>query len=255
MKVHIITRFSICDAHVKGFQITKNTSVGDYERALFDPARLRHKFEVFERVTVPSITGQSSDDWEWHIYTSDRLPLEFDRRLERLADSDSRIRVFRVRDFHEFSEQVVDFDYGDDFATARLDDDDGLSEHYIAKLQHYASKRGCIVSFPTGHSFELKDGRIRRAPEKVQRLVSAGMAAIGMNIYQCGSHKKVDLNYDVIYDYSPAMYLQDCSEFCDTNRRIDLGLRRPLTKFRRKLTSGLQSIGRRVSARARSGND
>jgi len=218
MKVYFITRFSIFDPAFGGFRITKKKDPIEYKKELFDRERLDFKFEVFERVTFPSIINQTFDDWEWIIYTSDQLPLNYMCRLKDLIKNHSRIVIFTVKDFKEFFDRTETFNYKKPFATVRIDDDDALNKNFAEKLQVYANNWGNIISFTEGSLGKYRAGHLIMGQKISEKNNAQGLAAIGINIYSCGRHSDIHLRYNVIYDNSPGMFILTCSPFTDTKR-------------------------------------
>jgi hypothetical protein len=223
MKCYFITRFSIYHANYGGFQIARNHDPKEYERRLFDKARLDEKLNYFQNITLPSIVGQTCGEWKWHIYTSDRLPDEHMKRLRSLADGHENISVIPVKDLHEFYEQIRKYDYGASFATVRLDDDDGLALSYVEKLQQYSTNVGSIVSMTEGRLVKYTEDRGVVMGEKISRKnLALGLAGIGLMIFDCGAHSTIHERFNVIYDASPDMYLLACSPFTDTMRPFNM---------------------------------
>lgn len=234
MKVYFITRFSIYDPQFRGFRLGTDYDQKEYERRLFDKNRLNAKFDTFQKITLPSIVEQSCDDWKWLIYTSDRMPDEYMKRLRTLVKNYTNIVLITVKDFSEFFEKDFSYNYDNSFATVRIDDDDGLNNCFVEKLQQYSKNVGSIVCFTEGTLVKYVKGRVVMG-EKISRMNYAlGMAGIGVKIYSCGRHSDIDTRYDVIYDSTPDMFLLTCSPFTDTKRGFT-ALERILVKFKRLL--------------------
>jgi hypothetical protein len=218
MKVYFVTRFSIYDPQFKGFRISRYYDPKEYEKRLFDADRLNHKFDTFQNLTLPSVIGQSLGDWKWLIYTSDRMPEEYMKRLRALVSGHPNISLIPIKDFDEFFEKDKTYNYEISYATVRLDDDDGLNNCFVERLQQYIKKVGSIVCFTEGTLVKYEKGRVVRG-EKVSELNNAqGLAGIGVKIYSCGRHSDINERYDVIYDSTPDMFLINCSPFADTKR-------------------------------------
>lgn len=218
MKVYFITRFSIYDPKFGGFRLSKNYGPMEYERRLFDKARLNHKFDTFQNITLPSIVQQACNDWEWIIYTSDRMPAEHMEFLRTLVKDYKNIVLIIVRNFSEFFEKVSSYNYEKPFATVRIDDDDGLSNCFVEKLQQYTSHVGSIVSFTEGRLVRLVNGKLFIGKKFSGENGALGLSGIEINIYNCGSHSDIDKRFNVIYDRTPDMFFLTCSPFTDTKR-------------------------------------
>lgn len=232
MKVYFITRFSIYDPQFGGFRLTKDYDQKGYERHLFDIDRLNHKYDIFQKITLPSVVEQSYDDWKWLIYTSDRLPDDYMKRLRTLVKDYPKIVLITVKDFKEFFEKDISYNYDNSFATVRLDDDDGLSKCFVEKLQQYSKNVGSIVCFTEGTLVKYVKGRVVMGEKVSEKNNAQGLAGIGVKIYSCGRHSDIDTRYNVIYDFTPNMFLLTCSPFTDTKRGFT-ALERILTKFKR----------------------
>jgi hypothetical protein len=231
MKVYFITRFSIFDPEFGGFRLTKDYDRTEYERRLFNEDRLDHKFGDFENITFPSIVVQSCSDWMWQIYTSNRLPHKYMQRLSDLVKQYKTISLYKVKDFGEFFAKGSSYNYGNSFATVRIDDDDGLNMSFVEKLQQYSGNVGSIVSFTEGALVKRVNGTIVVGKRVSYKNCALGLSGIGLNIYGCGRHSDIDTRYHVIYDSTPDMFLLDCSPHADTKRGFTA-----LDRLRVKLT-------------------
>jgi Putative rhamnosyl transferase len=234
MKVYFITRFSIYDPQFGGFRLTTDYDQKEYERRLFDKDRLNHKFDEFQNITLPSIVEQSCDDWEWLIYTSDRIPDEYMKRLSVLVKDYTNIVLITVKDFSDFFEKDSSYNYDNSFATVRIDDDDGLNNCFVERLQQYSENVGSIVSFTEGILVKYVKGRVVKGEKVSEKNIALGMAGIGIKIYNLGRHTTINNKYNVICDSTPDMFLLNCSPFTDTKRGFTT-LERILVKFKRLL--------------------
>jgi putative rhamnosyltransferase len=218
MKVYFVTRFSIYDPQFTGFRLSRYYDSKEYERRLFAADRLNHKFDTFQNITLPSVVGQSLGDWEWLIYTSDRMPDEYTKRLRRLVSDHPNILLIPVKDFPEFFEKDLSYNYATSFATVRLDDDDGLSNYFVEKLQQYSNQVGNVVCFTEGTLVKYVNGRVVMG-KKISEINNAqGLAGIGVRIYSCGRHSDINARFNVINDSTPNMFIINCSPFADTKR-------------------------------------
>lgn len=217
MKTYIITRFSIFDYKHHAFKIQKQCNKDGYKSRLFSPKRLQSKFKVFEQMTLPSILGQKNKNWEWCIFSSAFLPVEFKERLIKLTEPHKQIRCKFIKSFDEF---VFDPDDKDNYCTVRLDDDDGLAPNFIESLQKYREKKGHIVTHKNGITFRMNKGNVDYGEKKEYRLGGVGLAAIGMNIYHCGHHIRIGEKYKnkIICDDSENMFYLCSGEYCDSGR-------------------------------------
>jgi hypothetical protein len=219
MKHYIITRFSILDADFKYFKLVCNNTKADYTNQLFDKQRLDFKFNVFDKMTYPSIVNQSYTDYEWLIYTSSFLPLEYKTKLATYETD--KIKILYVDNFKQFYGHLNQF-LADktDYVTLRLDDDDGLDCDFLKKLDTYSLNKGEIVSFPKGRSFTIENNSVIVGDTYTHPLVAIGLAAIGFNVHSAGDHNRVGEKYKVNVDDSNEFYFICGSEYCDTKRKF-----------------------------------
>jgi len=232
MTVYFVTRFSIFDPSFRGFRLSTDHDVVEYERRLFDRGRLDHKFATFESITLRSVVAQTRTDWRWIIYASDRLPSNFAARLIRLVTPYPQITVRAVPSFREFFGETQSYDYGESFATVRLDDDDGVGSAFVENLQQYSASRGTIICFTEGRLVKYSDDKVVRGEAVSERNNAQGLTAVGLNIYNCGRHSDIDSRYPVVYDSTAEMYLLCCSPYADTQRGFT-SLDRAAAKVRR----------------------
>jgi len=106
--------------------------------ALFNPARLRKRFEYFERIALASLRDQTDRDFKLAILSSKRLPNRFKNRLKEmcldtLGEEHCDLlfrhpakagRIFRMYTQRRYADQ----DY---VAQVVLDDDDALASGWV----------------------------------------------------------------------------------------------------------------------------
>jgi len=215
----IITRFSILDKDTRLFRLTRETRKNNIKSKLFNKERLDFKFDVFDKMTYPSIQSQTDQNFTWLIYTSKYLPETYKDRLERYREKN--ILILYVENFKDmFSDVKQRLKKVDNYISLRLDDDDGLNPQFLETLNKYNTP-GTIVSFPKGLKFKYKNGNIIFNKRPVyEKRVAAGLAAINFNVYDAGPHTTVHERYPVIYDMLDKAYFICASEFCDTSRKF-----------------------------------
>ena len=218
---YIITRFSILDYTFKGYKLSKDNSEQDYKKILFEKNRLNFKFNVFEKMTLPSIINQTSNNYTWLIYTSIYLPDEYKIKLINLVKTNKNIKIIYVNTFKEFFDDIDKQISHDEYTTIRLDDDDGLNHKFIEILNNYNynDMKNKILSFPLGKKFKV-DNKIIFGDNTNFKNIALGLTAFNMIIYNCGDHTKINNKYDVIYNNIEEAYYLCCSEYCDTKRKI-----------------------------------
>lgn len=232
MKTYIITRFSIFDYNDKIFKINYRAQSKEiYYNKLFKEERLTFKFKVFKNITLPSIINQTNKNYEWYIYSSYFMPEEYQKLLLEITKPFPQIKCVFTENFKEFyslkdgPNLKCNKDHSmEQFCTVRLDDDDALCKNFVEILNtKYSSNRflNNIISFPYGIRYGLKQNKEMELISKMDRKnIGLGLTGIGFNIYNCGNHMKINkLNYKIIYDKTPDIYLCCASQWCDSKRK------------------------------------
>jgi hypothetical protein len=216
---YIFTRFSILDTKFKGFRLTRNNNEDIIKEILFDPGRLDFKFNVFDKMTYQSIVNQKYNRFVWYIYASSFLPDIYKTKL--LAYEKNNIRVIFVDNFTQMNNHITTLLIDKtNYTTLRLDDDDGLNQDYLEKLNIYSDQTGKVVTFPHGRKFTIENNKIIIGKNMTSLCNAFGLAGIGFNILSAGDHTKIKEKYDVIVDNTPDFYCCCCSDYCDTKRKM-----------------------------------
>ena len=223
MHYYIITRFSILDNNFKGFKCTKELDNDSYKIMLFDEKRLEFKFKTFEYMTAKTISEQSYHDYTWLVYTSSFLPENYKMHLDNILSKNKNTFLIYVDSFKDFYDDMklrIPNTVDENYATIRLDDDDGLCSNFLELINYYQDEKNTIISFPNGIRYTIQDNKILFGAHMKYKLSATGLCAIGMNIYLCGDHTLIDKKYNVIYDNFTDAYYVCCSIYCDTGRKF-----------------------------------
>lgn len=197
-----------------------------YRSKLFDPDRLAGKFAMFEKVTLPSVMGQTSRNFHWHIFTCPQLPAAWMDRLKRVtAPHSQHITVHSVEGMKPFRKAVSEMceqlkaKHGEaGFATSRLDDDDGIGARLVERLGDARNGAGTVVLFSKGRRYVMDRG-VPRIVREEGRIGGPASSIVGGNIYACGHHKTLHERFPTQIDDTPEMFLLGCGDVCDTHRK------------------------------------
>lgn len=221
-KKHVIIgiRYSMLSSTSKGWILCVENEFKEYQEKLFEPARLKNREEIFERITLPSLTNifdNKPEDVEFvvHILTSIGLPEENKKFLNQIEEKYSFIKVSyytpeeaNTRSY--FTNYIKNnVEEKDVYASVRLDDDDALSLDWFNKILDYMNPafNGFVVSLCSGLAVSITshDYKIDKISAYKYRFIALGMTYIGVktkaasiSVYGCGNHTKTDDKYPTL---------------------------------------------------------
>ncbi|RNF35550.1 glycosyltransferase [Paracoccus methylarcula] len=178
-------------------------------RMLFDPKRLRQRLFTLEHITLASIAGQTDQDFDFVILTSDSLPDEWKHRLAQLCDKvpQARLMVSDETDTNRALAPLLDDlsrTHGAPALQFRLDDDDAVGRRYIEKLRSHgrmlAELPRVAIGFPRGLSVITYEGAAPSFWQTHRGFTGAGAAAR----LQLGSKSIFALNHFSLPQRMPA---------------------------------------------------
>lgn len=194
MKICFQTRFSYF-----GRSGWKSAASMDPEQ-LFAPERLETRFEMFEKITLRSLTDQTDGDFDHMVLSSALMPKPYRARLRDMCHDhlgDRAKVMFRKPKFvekvvHNFTLET----YGNDshVMQAVLDDDDAVSVDFVEAMRFegetalktpYHDDPITFITFPRGFTLGLRDGE---EPWMVERHVP--FTNLGLCIVKPPGHHK-----------------------------------------------------------------
>lgn len=128
-------------------------------KALYAPDRLAWRFTAFEHVMLPSLRAQTDQDFSPWILTSRDLPAPWMQRLQDLCAGTPQIRIILsdATDVEAALQQplrAAAAANGRPVLQFRVDDDDALGRHFVARLRREAARfddmAAIAISFPRG---------------------------------------------------------------------------------------------------------
>lgn len=138
--------------------------------ALYDPARLRRRFRLFEALTLPSLLAQTDPDFTTAILIGTDFPKEWRARLVELVKPLRDARVIALPPMKNFAatKQAIQLSTSTDshIISIRLDDDDAMSVDCIAEQKRLGPMvldisgidTPTIVAFNNGLFLNMKSG-------------------------------------------------------------------------------------------------
>jgi hypothetical protein len=110
-----------------------------------NPEWLDHRFELFEKICLPSVASQSEKNYQWLLLVSDRTPPKFVKRLMAdLAFVSSPTAILLVTEYSEhFFAAAIANRLGravNRVVSTRLDNDDAIARDYLAHVRDEAGR-------------------------------------------------------------------------------------------------------------------
>ena len=135
----------------------------------FSPEWLEERLRLFRTYCVPSMAGQTSEEYEWLILCDQTTDPEFVKRVEESRSLVPQLRVLYTSKHGGGIPDVVSPTVKPDtelLVTTRLDGDDALHTETVAVVQEYASafarssNRTWLLNFPWGYRYDEGDRRL-----------------------------------------------------------------------------------------------
>ena len=164
---------------------------------------LAHRFDLFERYCLPSVKGQTCQDFEWIVLFDSKTPEEFLYRIgEYQKECPQLVPVFvEPENGHLFAqifrEEVVKRLTSKRVVTTYLDNDDALNVRFVEDVQQRALSvsDGTFMNYSDGYQFYtdyqyLMQIHYRR--NHFMSVVESGDPATLKTIYGYGSHYYIE---------------------------------------------------------------
>ncbi|HET8862114.1 MAG TPA: glycosyltransferase [Solirubrobacterales bacterium] len=130
---------------------------------------LRERLALLDDYCLPSIAGQTSDDFIWHVYCDRETDRSILDELERRAEEVPQMRIAitgpgcdqppaHVLKATEAGDRAV--------ITTRLDSDDAIARGYVEAIQTHAEefigseRQTLLLNFPRGFQLDRDSGRL-----------------------------------------------------------------------------------------------
>lgn len=118
------------------------------------PEWLEHRFQLFERYTLPSLSAQTCKDFKWIVLIDRETPQAYKERLEGCVERCPNLHIIRVRSdkgylstqvFREVIQRDMKEAHGENFKdgkvlTTWMDNDDALAIDFVDRVQQEAAK-------------------------------------------------------------------------------------------------------------------
>jgi hypothetical protein len=201
-----LTRFSVVNQFTMyQFAQTREADLEAARARIFAPERLKHRFALFEALTLPSMVALASQyACFWHVVLiSPGLPAPWRNRLDHLAaGTGAWCRVREVADHDNIAKAAslaaAECAEGRRVFSFRLDDDDAVSIHYLdaARKAAAAAPDGTVISFDTGVKIQGIDAQGAIVAPSSYPFIALGLGHVGsphggQTIFDLGSHRTI----------------------------------------------------------------
>ncbi len=159
------------------------------EAQIPDETWLRHRIELFERFTAPSIAAQSVQPDAWIVFCAEESPDWLIGRVERVAT------VRRVKGVFARGAVGEAVEAGSDpLITTRLDNDDAIARDFLETIQREAPREGFIN---LTHGLLLFRQKLFRRSNISNPFISRIERGSCSTVMAAGPHSTVVHRYDV----------------------------------------------------------
>ena len=143
----ILTRFNLCSNSNRESRL-RNTN-----------GWLENRFQLFEKYCLPSVIGQTNQDFVWFIFFDIDTPPHYKKRALSYEENNSNIKLFWVKNLPLTSIHHYIQEYTPEnkqlLITTRLDNDDAINNSFIEKIQSIANqkkeiKEPLVINFDSG---------------------------------------------------------------------------------------------------------
>jgi hypothetical protein len=116
------------------------------------------RYELFTRFTVPSLRGQTCQDFTWLLLVDPRTPAHFKRQLEDVAPANMRIvypaesqLVFLKREIQGAGKVVI---------TSVIDNDDAWHKDLVATIHRRFTRPTRLIDFAQSYWFDWPNKKL-----------------------------------------------------------------------------------------------
>ena len=202
-----IVRFSMVSKSPIGFPSLLERSLQERESEIFSANRMERRFAFLQHILLPTLMRQNDQDFRLVVVTTENLPLPYRDRLNSSLSILPQASVLSIpveatllHACRRSLQSALKLS-AERWSTFRIDDDDGLSLNYVARLRQsmQRAKNTCAVTMVPG--LEVIEGDAYRYRLARKPCSGAGLALVSLSgdpstgkfksVYQLGAHRKV----------------------------------------------------------------
>ncbi|KGO90125.1 glycosyltransferase [Flavobacterium suncheonense] len=149
---YLITRFNLKNPE---WDRTKNNET------LLDNAWMNERLHLFETYCLPSVTGQTNQNFEWLLFFDSSTSQEFRNRILATTEKHTNIKLFFIDGMPEFKDSILNYvvenNRKDYLITSRIDNDDCIHKNYIDEIQKMFRKQEFLaIDVINGYTLQVE---------------------------------------------------------------------------------------------------
>jgi hypothetical protein len=127
-------------------------------RIAFDPDEwMRARFRLFSTFTLPSLRGQSCQDFRWFVFIDPATPRDFRQQLEDTAGDCPQMEIVPLEEsVLEFLKREIASSGAGVALTSRIDNDDAWDRDYVKWVQGDEIPLGRVVDFQDSYWLDVE---------------------------------------------------------------------------------------------------
>ncbi len=181
-----------------------------------NPSWLDHRFSLFESFCLPSVRGQSTNNFKWMLFLDEETPEPYKERIEAATDW-PQVKIVYVSDLRQCPVAVLDHisEPSSHLITTTLDNDDAIDFDFVKTVQReFHGQEFEILNFPHGYRFAFDSGRLYRHKLETNPFVTLIeelnlSEKLPLTIRGCGAHDSISMRHDSIRNVeSDPMWIQ-----------------------------------------------
>lgn len=192
----LITRFNI---RVAGYGPERMESPSMTEEWL------EERFSLFTRFCAPSVVAQTEKNFIWLWYLAPETPVGFIQRITSFPLASVEVDIRYVRDYSDMlhdTQQYIRRLHTPFVITTRLDNDDIISQDFIARVQSsFLPQERTIINFLAGYEYGSRDHVLKRWNVRYMNqfisLIESTQAVDLLTIYQF-PHWKIPARANIV---------------------------------------------------------
>ena len=119
---------------------------------------MAHRFRLFTSFTLPSLRGQSCDNFTWYLFMDPETPQFFKEQIEDAALSNMKIVYMRQSQLSFLKNEIGS---GSDIViTSRIDNDDAWHRDYVKVIQTEYNQPTKLLEFAESYWLDIATGKI-----------------------------------------------------------------------------------------------